>query len=274
MAVDNKKITALYERLSRDDLLEGESVSIANQKAILETYAQQNGFGNIRHFSDDGTSGTVFNRPGLNAMLGEVNADNVAVVIIKDQSRIGREVVEVGLLKRTFDEYNVRFIAANDNEEQAWLETAMTELQGQIDAWSEDKLKTEKFIDLVKRYTDFTELTTPMLNELLDGKKSEKSASQVDLAKAFIKGLLALGDVPSKEVFAKGDAAGFPEATMKRAKSNLGVKSVRRGDEWFWVLQPDQGGQGAQESHGVQEPFLLADTLDPLDTLARVKEAV
>lgn len=70
-------------------------------------------------FIDDGTSGTVFNRPGLNAMLEEVNADNVAVVIIKDQSRIGRDVLEVGLLKRQFEEHDVRFIAANDNLDTA-----------------------------------------------------------------------------------------------------------------------------------------------------------
>ena len=119
MAVQTNKITALYERLIRDDLLEGDSVSIANQKAILEAYAKQNGFDNIKHFSDDGTSGTVFNRPGLNAMLEEVKAGNVAVIIIKDQSHIGRDVLEVGLLKRTFEDYNVRFIAANDNLDTA-----------------------------------------------------------------------------------------------------------------------------------------------------------
>ena len=111
---DNSKITALYERLSRDDEQKNESVSIAHQKHMLEDYAQRNGFGNIRHFTDDGVTGTVFNRPGLNAMLEEVRAGNVATVIIKDQSRIGRDVLEVGLLKRTFEENNVRFIAAED----------------------------------------------------------------------------------------------------------------------------------------------------------------
>ncbi len=113
------KITALYERLSKDDLLSGESMSIANQKAILEKYAADNGFTNIRHFSDDGTSGTVFNRPGLNAMVEAVKAGKVAVIIIKDQSRLGRDVLEVGLLKRTFEEHNVRYIAANDGLDSA-----------------------------------------------------------------------------------------------------------------------------------------------------------
>ena len=112
---EKDKLTALYERLSHDDERAGESVSIENQKRILEDYARKNGFTNIRHFTDDGIRGTTFKRPGLDAMLDEIRAGNVATVIIKDQSRIGRDVVEVGLLKRTFDEYHVRFIAANDN---------------------------------------------------------------------------------------------------------------------------------------------------------------
>ena len=115
----NEKITALYARLSVDDKADGESNSITNQKAMLAKYAADNGFRNTQFFVDDGTSGTVFNRPGLNAMLEEVNADRVAVVIFKDQSRIGRDVLEVGLLKRQFEEHNVRFIAAQDGLDSA-----------------------------------------------------------------------------------------------------------------------------------------------------------
>ena len=117
--MQNKKITALYERLSRDDLSAGDSVSIEIQKAILEKYAEDNGFTNIRHFSDDGVSGTLFSRPGLDALLEEVRAGNVATVIFKDQSRIGRDVLEVGLLKRTFEENSVRYIAAADGLDSA-----------------------------------------------------------------------------------------------------------------------------------------------------------
>ena len=105
------KITALYERLSHDDGRSDESVSVENQKRILEDYARKNGFTNVRHFTDDGVRGTTFKRPGLDAMVDEIRAGNVATVIVKDQSRIGRDVVEVGLLKRTFDEYNVRLIS-------------------------------------------------------------------------------------------------------------------------------------------------------------------
>ena len=69
--VDKPKITALYERLSRDDELQGESNSISNQKKYLEDYATQHGFRNIRHFSDDGYTGTNFNRPGFKALMEE-----------------------------------------------------------------------------------------------------------------------------------------------------------------------------------------------------------
>lgn len=113
------KMTALYCRLSKEDFETGESNSIVHQKEILTKYAKDNGFGNTKFFVDDGVSGTLFSRPGLDALLTEVRAGKVATVIIKDQSRIGRDVLEVGLLKRTFDEYDVRFIAANDNLDTA-----------------------------------------------------------------------------------------------------------------------------------------------------------
>lgn len=156
---EKDKLTALYERLSHDDERAGESVSIENQKRILEDYARKNGFTNIRHFTDDGIRGTTFKRLGLDAMLDEIRAGNVATVIIKDQSRIGRDVVEVGLLKRTFDEYHVRFIAANDNLDTANGFDIMSIFRDVIN---------DQFIQLVKRYTDFSELTTPMLNEFIE----------------------------------------------------------------------------------------------------------
>ena len=78
------KITPLYERLSRDDELNGESNSISNQKSMLEDYARRNGFPNPTHFTDDGISGTRFDRPGFTAMMEEVEAGNVEAIIIKD----------------------------------------------------------------------------------------------------------------------------------------------------------------------------------------------
>lgn len=116
---DQGKITALYCRLSKEDFDAGESNSIVHQKEILTKYAKDHGFCNTKFFVDDGVSGTLFSRPGLDSLLAEVRTGSVATVIIKDQSRIGRDVIEVGLLKRTFDEYDVRLIAANDNLDTA-----------------------------------------------------------------------------------------------------------------------------------------------------------
>ena len=125
----------MYERLSHDDERSGESVSIENQKRILEDYAQKKGFQNLCHFTDDGVRGTTFKRPGLDHMLDEIRAGHVATVIVKDQSRIGRDVVEVGLLKRTFDEFNVRFIAANDHLDTANGFDIMSIFRDAINEW-------------------------------------------------------------------------------------------------------------------------------------------
>ena len=78
-------LTALYERLSHDDELQGESNSISNQKAMLEDYAEKNGFTGIRHFTDDGISGTTFEREGLQSMLAEVEKGNIGTIIVKDE---------------------------------------------------------------------------------------------------------------------------------------------------------------------------------------------
>ena len=111
---ENEKLTALYERLSAEDERENESLSIENQKKTLERYAQKNGFKNIRHFTDDGVSGTRFDRPGLNEMLREIEAGRVSTVIIKDMSRAGRDYLRVGLFMETLRENNVRLIATED----------------------------------------------------------------------------------------------------------------------------------------------------------------
>lgn len=91
-----EKITALYERLSRDDELQGESNSIVNQKKILEEYASKNNLFNIIHFTDDGISGTQFDRPGFMAMMNGVNQGNIGCIIVKDMSRLGRDYLKVG----------------------------------------------------------------------------------------------------------------------------------------------------------------------------------
>ena len=110
------KITALYCRLSKDDLNIGDSDSIVHQRAILEKYAEDNRFPNIRVFVDDGYSGVSFDRPGFQEMYKLIEAGKVGIVITKDLSRLGRNYIEVGnYTEFVFPRYGVRYIAINDN---------------------------------------------------------------------------------------------------------------------------------------------------------------
>lgn len=105
-------ITALYERLSRDDELDGESNSITNQKSYLEGYAAEHGFTNCQHYTDDGYSGKDFNRPGWQQLIADIEAGKVCTVIAKDLSRVGRGYVETGYYTQIyFRNRSVRFIA-------------------------------------------------------------------------------------------------------------------------------------------------------------------
>ena len=110
----NEKITPLYERLSRDDELQGESNSISNQKKMLEDFARRNGLPNPTHFTDDGVSGTRFDRPGFLAMMEEVEAGRVEAIVIKDMSRLGRDYLKVGQVMEILRQRGVRLIAIND----------------------------------------------------------------------------------------------------------------------------------------------------------------
>ena len=113
-AGDNR-ITALYERLSRDDDLAGDSNSIVNQKKMLEDYAKNNGYTNTVHFTDDGFSGGSFERPGWKQMLSRIENGDIGTVIVKDMSRVGRDYLQVGFYTEVFfREKGVRFIAVSN----------------------------------------------------------------------------------------------------------------------------------------------------------------
>ena len=110
------KITALYCRLSQDDMLEGESNSITNQRNMLTKYAAENGFNNVAVYADDGFSGTNFNRPDFQRMKSDIESGNVSAVIVKDLSRLGREYLQTGYYTEIFfPQHDVRFIAVHDN---------------------------------------------------------------------------------------------------------------------------------------------------------------
>ena len=106
------RITALYERLSRDDDNAGDSNSIVNQKKYLESYAQQRGYTNCRHYTDDGWSGGNFERPAWKQLIADIEAGKVAHVIVKDMSRAGRDYLQTGFYTEVFfRQHGVHFVA-------------------------------------------------------------------------------------------------------------------------------------------------------------------
>ena len=143
-------ITALYPRLSHEDELQGESNSISNQKRILETYAKQNGFSNLRWYTDDGYSGANFQRPGFQAMLADIEVGKVGTVIVKDMSRLGRNYLQVGMYtEMIFPQKGVRFIAINDGVDSAQGENDFAPLRNIFNEWL--VRDTSKKIKAVKR---------------------------------------------------------------------------------------------------------------------------
>ena len=138
------KITALYCRLSQDDMLQGESNSITNQKAILKKFAEDNGFSNPVFYVDDGVSGTTFERDGFKAMMADVEAGKVGIVITKDLSRLGRDYLKTGeLIEMVFPDYDVRYIAINDGVDTFKSENELMAFKNIFNDWYHLLLKTD-----------------------------------------------------------------------------------------------------------------------------------
>ena len=135
MARKSERYPALYERLSHDDELQGESNSISNQKRILEDYAEQQGFANCVHFTDDGISGTRFDRPGFQKMIDEVKADRISVVIVKDMSRFGRDYLQVGTYMEVLRKHDTRLIALNDSVDTLKGDDEFTPFRNIMNEW-------------------------------------------------------------------------------------------------------------------------------------------
>ena len=236
----NKKITALYERLSRDDEMVGDSNSIINQKKMLEDYANKNGYTNILHFTDDGYSGGSFERPAWKKLIEGVENNIIDTVIVEDilqnfgekcpshdirsevinklvldtikevseyvklneeefikkvystskeqqektskilKKRLAKEekrISEINSLIRKLYEDNVSGKLSNKHfdmmlkdfeTEQTALEKSIEQTKDTLRDFEEDSIRADKFIALVKKYTDFSELTTQMINEFVD----------------------------------------------------------------------------------------------------------
>ena len=118
------KITDLYERLSRDDDNAGDSNSIVNQKKYLESYAQQRGYTNCRHYTDDGWSGGNFERPAWKQLIADIEAGKVAHVIVKDMSRAGRDYLQTGFYTEVFSSGSTAFTSLPS--QTAWTVTTRT----------------------------------------------------------------------------------------------------------------------------------------------------
>ena len=129
------RYVALYERLSHDDEQQGESNSISNQKRILEEHALSHGMTVFRHFTDDGISGTRFDRPGFQAMIGEVRAGNIEACIIKDMSRFGRDYLQVGTYMEVLRKNDTRLIALNDNVDTLKGDDEFTPFRNIMNEW-------------------------------------------------------------------------------------------------------------------------------------------
>ena len=137
---NNKKsrdVTAfLYERLSRDDNLEGESYSIGNQKKLLTKVAKEKGYTNLVHFLDDGSSGVTMDRPGFVEMIQQLEQGRAAAVFVKDLSRLGRNYIEVGrLTEEFFPEHDIRLVAVSDNIDTAEGENELAPIRNLFNEW-------------------------------------------------------------------------------------------------------------------------------------------
>ncbi|MBD8959367.1 MAG: DUF4368 domain-containing protein [Clostridiales bacterium] len=126
----------LYERLSRDDNLEGESYSIGNQKKLLAKVAKEKGYTNLVHFMDDGISGVTMDRPGLVDMIRQLEEGRAAAVFVKDLSRLGRNYIEVGrLTEEFFPEHDIRLVAVSDNIDTAEGENELAPIRNLFNEW-------------------------------------------------------------------------------------------------------------------------------------------
>ena len=193
-------ITALYPRLSHEDELQGESNSISNQKRILETFAKQNGFTNLRWYTDDGYSGANFQRPGFQAMLADIEAGKVGTVIVKDMSRLGRNYLQVGFYtEMLFPQKGVRFIAVNDNVDSAngGMDNDFTPLRNLFNEWLvRDTSKKIKAVKRAKGMSGKPVTSKPVYGYLMDEDENyivdEETAAVISLEKMVL-GVLPLG---------------------------------------------------------------------------------
>jgi DNA invertase Pin-like site-specific DNA recombinase len=133
--MSKQKTAILYERLSKDDELQGPSNSILNQRAMLEEYAERNGLAPYTHIQDDGYSGVTFDRPGWQEVMSKVEADEVSAIIVKTLDRMGRNYLQMGLLREVLQERGVRLIAISDGIDTSLGEDDFTPFREILSEW-------------------------------------------------------------------------------------------------------------------------------------------
>lgn len=281
------KITALYERLSRDDELTGDSNSIINQKKLLEDYAKSHGFTNCAHFTDDGWSGAirtvVVNELLLEAIKEVCNyAQNNEAAFIEQvcsasgerqkkaiktirqrKQRSEKRADELSRLIRKLYEDNVNGKLSDKLFEQMLhdfeleldgLNTSITQDQQELDRISSESVNAEKFIALVKRYTDFSELTPAMINEFIEKilvhQAEGKGASRTQEIEIFFN-FVGKVEIPHEEVeLTEEEIAAIAEQERRRAKKAEYNRRYMQKKRKQWKEQQEQ----AQEP---QEPIEL-----------------
>lgn len=201
------KITALYCRLSQDDMIDGESNSITNQKLILKKYADDNGFKNIVFYVDDGISGTTFERDGFQAMMSDIESGKVGTVITKDLSRLGRDYLKTGeYVEIIFPDHDVRYIAINDNVDTFKGDNEFMAFKNIFNDWyardcskkiravfkAKGPSDVTTFLKAVHKYEHITKLKPEIMHELIEkivvheaDKSSGKRVQQIDIYYRF-----------------------------------------------------------------------------------------
>ena len=166
----NRESTAfLYERLSRDDNLEGDSYSVANQKKLLTNVAKELGYTNLVHFFDDGISGVTMNRPGFKEMIREIEKGHGSAVFVKDLSRLGRNYIEVGkLTEEFFPEHNIRLVAVSDGIDTNEGENELAPIRNLFNEWYARDISKKRRLSNKIRGTSGEPLAQPPYGYLKD----------------------------------------------------------------------------------------------------------
>lgn len=183
-----KLYTALYERLSHDDELQGESNSISHQKQILQEYAEAHSLTPVRHFTDDGISGTRFDRPGFIQMMNEVKAGNIGTIIIKDMSRLGRDYLVVGQIQEMLRQKGVRLISINDNHDSSKGDDDFLPFRNIMNEWyAKDTSKKIKSVFQAKGRAGKHVASSPPYGYLKDENNKEQWIVDEEAAKVIRK---------------------------------------------------------------------------------------